>query len=321
MPENIEENLSQLAEEFQIGKSDNPDEQIKKLTQLEKLPSIQVVQALNHFVCKEINPKTLLHIIKTIGKFNDKSSAEPLVELLLWKEKFQEHHLERDEYLKVRCMVASVLGNLKSYNAVVPLLYVLNNKEENYKLRLSVAEALGRIGDKYAVAPLIEVVTNEDEKSIYLRESAAKALGMLGDIRAIDPLVTILEAKKGILDKFTFLKERAIESIGRIGFRDDRIIRVLKNSLLDESPSVRLNAIEALSEIDDDRVFDLIAPMINDSEEDVARGAICALYNVAGREYILDLLQRHDLSEWCRDEIEMILDEESEEDEEENDEE
>jgi hypothetical protein len=53
------------------------------------------------------------------------------------------------------------------------------------------------------------------EKSVYVRESAAAALGMLGDIRAIDPLVSILETKKGFIDKFTFLKEKIIETLSK----------------------------------------------------------------------------------------------------------
>ena len=147
---------------------------------------------------------------------------------------------------------------------------------------------------------------------MYLRESAAKALGMLSDIRAIDPLIRILETKKGIVDKFTFLKERVIEAIGRIGSKDDKAFRVLSNSLLDESPYIRLSAIEALSDLNDDRVFELLEPMIKDEEEDVARSAINALYSIEGKKYIIDLYEKPDLPGWCKDEIEIILEEDNE---------
>ena len=60
------------------------------------------------------------------------------------------------------------------------------------------------------------------KKSVYLRESAVSALGLLGDTRALDPIINILETKQGIMDKFSFLKERAIEAIIKMGFGGKR---------------------------------------------------------------------------------------------------
>lgn len=307
-----EERLLKLSEEFQIGKGINSDEHIRMLSQIESYPRNEVVEIFNFFAAKEINPQVLFYIVKVLGKFNDKSSAGVLADILLLKG--DKYDLKSsDEHLKIRCAIATILGNIKDNASVFPLLYILNNKGENYKLRLGVAEALGRIGDKYAVTPLIDLVTDEEEKSVYLRESAAKALGMLGDMRAVDPLVNILETKKGIIDKFTFLKERIIEAIGRLGFQDDRTIKALSNSLIDESSSIRLGAVEALSEINDKRVIPLIEKMLFDEEEDVARGAVIASYNVLGKDYIIELLKRDDLAGWCKDEIETLLEEADEE--------
>jgi len=317
MPEENEERLTLLAEQFQIGKDINPEEQIKQLSQLDSYSEETRIEILNYFISLEKNPQVLLHLIKTVGKYRDKSSTSILIDILLLKNN-KEATDKPEEYLKVRCMAATVLGNIKDQSSVVPLLYVLNAKDENYKLRLSSAEALGRIGDRFAVAPLIEVVTNEDEKSVYIRESAAKALGMLGDISALDPLINILETKKGIIDKFTFLKERIIEAIGKLGFKDAKAIKALSNALMDESATIRLEAIETLSEIEDERVLSLIEKMIYDQEEDVARGAVAALYNVAGDEYLIDLLRRSDLPGWCKDEAETILAEEEEDEYEES---
>jgi len=312
MHNNIDENLMELAQKFLIGKGIKSDEHIQMLHQIEDFPGKNSLDIFNFFLTQETDPQVLLYIIKVIGKYNDKSSTGALIDLLLWKEACQKRLKDPDDYLKVRCLIAKVLGNLKDYSAVVPLLYVLNNRNENYKLRLSAAEALGSIGDRYAVISLIDIVSDEGEKSVYLRESAAKALGMLGDIRAIDPFIKILESKKGIIDKFTFLKEKIIESLRKFSCNDEKTIKALSSALMDESPCVRLGAIEALSEMNDDRIINLIEPMINDKDEDVARNAIDALYNIAGREYITDLLNRKNLAEWCRDEIGMILEEEDE---------
>lgn len=315
MQEYNKENLTRLMQNFCFEENENPDKQIKKLHELEKLPKDEAINILNFLITQEKNPDVLFYIVKKIGKYNDQSSITGLIELLLFKKDHREDLKNLEDYLKVRCLASSILGNLKNENAVIPLLYILNNKDESYKLRLSSAEALGKIGDKYAVIPLIDIVSNEEEKSVYLRESAASALGMLNDIRAIEPFIKILETKKGIVDKFTFLREKIIEALGRIGSRDEKILKTLSNALSDESPCIRLSAIETLTELNDDKSLKLIEQMLNDEEEDVARCAVNALYNIAGKNYIVELMEKPDLSGWCKDEIETILEEEEDNDE------
>ena len=226
-----------------------------------------------------------MNVIQCSDRLRDKSSLSPLLDLLLMKNK----PLENEAYINVRVMCAGAVANLKDTSAVNALLYCMNNKDEHYKVRLACADALGRIGDKYAVTPLIEIMKDEDEKSVYLRETAAKALGMLGDMRAVDALVSILEAQKGIWSKFTFLKERVIEALGKLKSDDnDRVFNALKNSLLDESAQVRINAIEAIMESNNSKAVEVIHQcLISDEDEEVKENAMIALYNLVGRE-ILD---------------------------------
>ncbi len=192
-------------------------------------------------------------------------------------------------------MCAKAIANLKDTSAVTALLYCLNNKDENYKVRFACADALGKIGDKYAVAPLIDVVKDEDERSVYLRESAASALGMLGDIRAVDPLVSILETKKGILDKFTFLKERVFDA--------------LKLSLMDESAQIRINAIEALMESDYEEAYDAIKGCLTDSDDEVKKNALIALYNMTGRRILDEVIKETCYSDVLKIEAVSIIEE------------
>ena len=178
-------------------------------------------------------------------------------------------------------------------------MYCLNNKNENYRVRLACADSLGRIGDKYAVAPLIEVIKDEEEKSVYLKEGATVALGLLGDSRALDPLVSIIEAKQGIMDKFSFLKERAIEALNKMGFGgNDRVFKALKSSLSDESPQVRIEAIEALMDSENPQAFDIIKNVLeNDSDEEVKKNALIALYNISDRTILDEVLTSPKYSE------------------------
>lgn len=246
----------------------------------ETYPPNSLVTIYNHFLVFPISADILTHVIRCIDKHRDKSSLSPILDLLLNKE----------NPTNLRVMSAKVIANFKDTSAVTPLLYCLNNKDEPYQIRLACADSLGKIGDKYAVAPLIEVVQDEEEKSVYVRESAAAALGMLGDIRAIDPLVSILEGKKGFLDKFTFLKERVIEALGKLNLSSDRVFKALEHALTDESACIRINAIEALMESEDERAYGLIKEMLEDRDEEVKKNALIALYNMVGRDILNEVL-------------------------------
>jgi HEAT repeat protein len=204
-------------------------------------------------------------------------------------------------------MCAKAIANFKDTTAVTPLLYCLNNRGENYKVRLACADALGKVGDKYAVAPLINIVADEEEKSVYVRESAAVALGMLGDMRAIDPLVSILESKKGFIDKFTFLKERVIEVLGKFNFRSERVFKALSHSLSDESAQIRINAIEALMDSDDERAYGLIKEMLEDLDDEVKKNALIALYNMVGRDILDEVLEDKKYSDYLKEEANNLI--------------
>ena len=278
--------LGLIAKECNLFDESDINSVILKIQALDEIyERDNLVRIYNYFLSIATNPNIIMCVIQCSDRLRDKSSLTYLLDLLLMKN----IALGKENYINVRAMCAKAIANLKDTSAVTPLLYCLNNKDENYKIRLACADALGRIGDKYAVAPLIDVVKDEDEKSVYLRESAASALGMLGDLRAVDPLVTILEAQKGLWSKFTFLKERIIETLGKLRIDDnERVFNALKNSLVDESSQIRINAIEAIMNSENPKAVETIKTcLVNDSDEEVKKNALIALYNLIGRE-ILD---------------------------------
>ena len=231
------------------------------------------------------------------------------MDILLLKSENSEE-INRDDYINARVLAAKAIANLKDTTAVNSLLYCLNNKNENYKVRFACADALGKIGDRYAVIPLIDVMKDEDEKSIYIRESAASALGMLGDVRAIEPLVNILETKNGIIDKFTFLKERVLEALGKLKIGENqRVFDAVKKSLIDESPQIRINAIEAIMESENPDAYDTIKPSLKDSDDEVKRNAIIALYNLVGRDILDEVISSPEYSDFLKIEAVSMIDE------------
>jgi HEAT repeat protein len=305
--------LNQIIKECDIFDDNNTEAVVKNIQSLdERFEKDNLVEIYNYILSIAKNPEILMNTIQCSDRLRDKSSLNPLLDLLLMKN----IQSDSDDFINVRVMCTKAIANLKDTSAVTPLLYCLNNKDENYKIRLACADALGRIGDRYAVAPLIEVVKDEDEKSVYLRESAASALGMLGDLRAVEPLVGILEAQKGIWSKFTFLKERIIEALGKMRVDDDeRVFNALKNSLVDDSPQVRINAIEAIMESDNPHAVETIRTcLMDDEDEEVKKNAMIALYNLIGRE-ILDEVAEGNFSDNLKMEAVSMISEYEEDDE------
>ena len=250
---------------------------------------LDLVKIYNYMLINTTNPDIIVFLIKALDSYRHPSSLELLVDILLLRNYQSCEEDLKEKYIKVRVMTAKAIANYKNTDVVSSLLYCLNNKNENYRVRLACADALGKIGDKYAVTPLINVMSDEEEKSVYLRESAVTALGMLGDVRAIEPLVKILEAKQGIMDKFSFLKERIIEALNKIGYNDDaRVYKALKLSLSDASPQVRIDAIEGLMNSDNPESYEIIKDcLLNDDNDEVKKNALVALYNMSDRK-ILD---------------------------------
>ena len=249
-----------------------------------------------------------MFLLQKIDKFKDKSSRPLLIDSLLMKDKLAQRISDPDNLMRIRVNITKALANTKDSQAVYPLLYCLNSKDEHYKVKLSCADALGKIGDRYAVLPLMNIVEDESEASVYVKESAVSALGMIGDEKAVDSLVSILESKKGLLDKFTFLKERALEALNKLSFRGERVFNALVKSLRDESPQVRINAIEVLMNSDDDRAIGLIKGMLDDSNKEVVQNAVIALYNLLGDDILVDIINSDEYSENAKSEALKLQD-------------
>lgn len=293
-------NLDVIAEGCSVLSDVEPSVVMKNIDGLEnEYSETELVAIYNHFLTISQNQDILMYLVRCVDKYRDKSSVNVILGLLK----------DRDNSVNLRAMCAKVSANFKDTIAVIPLLDCLNNKDEDYKVRLSCADALGRVGDKYAVAPLISIVQDEEEKSVYVRESAAAALGMLGDLRAIDPLLSILESKKGFIDKFTFLKERVIEVIGKFHFSSERVFKALEHSLTDESAAIRINAIEALMDSRDDKAYGLIKDMLDDRDDEVKKNALIALYNMVGTDILDEVMGSDQYGDFLKQEVESIMEE------------
>lgn len=282
---------------------------IKNIANLEEFyDASDLVSIYNYCLLNIEEPEILIQIVKYSDAYRATSTLNILLDMLVLKLN-DETDKEIDSLVNLRAMCAKAIANYKDTSTVSTLLYCLNNKREHYKVRLACADALGRIGDKYAVRPLIDVVEDEDEKSIYLKESATFALGLLGDTSAIDPLISILESKQGFLDKFSFLKEKIVEALGKLNFNNKKVLKALKNSLLDSSPIVRINAIEAIMNSEEEEAVSLIKPCLNDEDDEVKKNALIAIYNLCGRDILDEVIELPIYSEFIKKEAMELIEE------------
>lgn len=271
------------------------------------------VHCLMNCVCQERSSRMVIHVIGVLGRIRSEEAVPVIIDALLathidlYENPDPADFIQSDESMRLRCCAALTLGKIGDTRAIIPMMSILNNRDENYRLRLGVAESLGKLGDDYAVKPLIDILADEREKSVYLKESVAKALGMLGDIRAIEPLIDILESKRGIRDKFNFLKEQVIEAVGRIGKPNRKATNSLILALNDEAISIRLAAVEALVSLGDNESMEALKERVFDESDEVAKSAIYAIYRLGGEAAIRDLLSRENLPRFLRDEMEGYI--------------
>ena len=284
-----------------------PDIVLRRIFDVEKkMSKSEKAQFLVYLLGTIKDGAMLVEILKNCKTENCPEILPALLDILLLKNMEEGYS---DELINARVLCAKIIAGYKDTSALGTLLYCLNNKNENYKVRLACADALGRIGDRYAVKPLIDVVKDEEEKSVYVQESATFALGMIGDSDAIDPLISIMEAKQGLIGKFSFLKERIVEALGKLNSNNKKVLKVLKNALMDSSPMVRINAIEALMNSDYENASELIRTALKDEDDEVKRNALIALYNIEGRDILEEVISLPVYNDFLKNEAQNMLDE------------
>lgn len=252
---------------------------IKKLSELDTdLSASEIIELYEYILGCVKDSEVLSGVIKLADAYRDKKILSKLLDILLLK---TVDNTDADNLINTRVLCAKAIANYKDTSTVGALLYCLNNKGENYKIRLACADALG----------------------------------MLGDVSAIDPLVSIMEAKQGLLGKFSFLKERIVEALGKLNINNSKVLKVLKNALYDSSPMVRINAIEALMNSDYEEAPELIRTALKDEDDEVKRNALIALYNIIGRDILDEVISLPGYNEFLKTEARNIIEEYEEVDE------
>ena len=88
-----------------------------------------------------------------------------------------------------------------------------------------------------------------------------------------------------------------------------KVLKALKNSLMDSSPMVRINAIEAIMNSGDEASIDYIRPSLQDEDDEVKKNALIALYNLIGRDILDEVIDLPIYNESLKNEAQALVDE------------
>ena len=79
--------------------------------------------------------------------------------------------------------------------------------------------------------------------------------------------------------------------------------------MLDPSPMVRINTIEALMNSEYDEAEELIRTALKDEDEEVQRNALVAMYNLIGRDILDEVISLPGYSKFLKEEAQNMIDE------------
>jgi HEAT repeat protein len=204
----------------------------------------------------------------------------------------------------VRKNLAYVLGEIRSKDAVQPLISALN--DEHGLVREYAAIALGKIGDAQTTNALVIALKSDARYDV--REMAAWALGEIGDDTAIPALVdaladTEIEVVDNALDALIgFAKSDSryliealsvdnadiqcgiLEILSKAGVNhaQDAIIELLSH----KNDRVRLYAVAALGELGDSNLIPRVLLLLSDEYYAVRASAAYALGKIGDKRAI-----------------------------------
>jgi HEAT repeat protein len=163
--------------------------------------------------------------------------------------------------------------------AIPELIAILEDEDAEEDLRWYAARILGDLKSQDAIAPLMELLQKSESEEI--KEVAATALGQMGTI-AIATLTDLL-VKEDIGENSSYhnpiLAEEtrllAVKTLARI--RHKEIIPFLLSVVQDSQVKIRMAAIEALSSFQDTHIPPVLLNALNDTAASVRKEAVLGL--------------------------------------------
>jgi|GEM_PF-5632794 len=233
-----------------------------------------------------------------LGRFEDRSVIPILLKAL------------KDPDEEVRNYATSSLGDLKSHEALTPVIELLNSKKTRELSKFFYIAALEQIADPKAVPALMKCLKssewNTKEMAIsalahfkvkkatpqickalkddegLVRGEAARALGELGDPKTADYLLSALK------DKDTNVRAAAMLSLARL--KDKRAYAILIKMADECKPGIGLYAAAALGTYKDKRAYPHIIPYLTNTYSPSAYAISYSLVSLGDERAIKPLI-------------------------------
>lgn len=222
-----------------LSKMDGPLN-IGPICQLLRDPDLEVANRAIDVVVRAKDPETMKYLIEVL----------------------------KDENEYARRAGVEVLNHLGTTNDIKHLLQVI--KDDDWWVRTRAADALGKIGGPRVVDAVIELIRDEDED---VRRAAIEILNQTKDERAINFLI---EATK---DKDWWVSERAVDALAEIGSK--KAVPALMDLLKTDNARSLPTVARALGKLGDTRVIEPLVQLLDRPEKEVKVEAINALARLA----------------------------------------
>ena len=222
-----------------LSKMDGPI-QIGPVCQLLRDPDLEVANRAIDVVVRAKDPETMKYLVEVL----------------------------KDENEYARRAAVEVLNHLGTARDIKHLLQVI--KDDDWWVRTRAADALGRIGGPRVVDAVIELVRDEDED---VRRAAIEILNQTKDERAVNFLI---EATK---DKDWWVSERAVDALAEIGSKKalPALMELLNANNTRSLPTIA----RALGKLGDARTIEPLVQLLERPEKEIRVEAINALARLA----------------------------------------
>lgn len=179
---------------------------------------------------------------------------------------------------RVRRQAATALAQLHDPKSGEALLHMVSDHPD--LIEEETVEALGLLGHESAVGPLSKLL--QSPRSM-IRRAAARALGRIGCEEAVEPLI-----KSAADADDPDLRRASLQALRHLGAREAQA--VIADALFDPTPSVRIAAAEAISDMELTSALPFVRQALNYYDDEAASESAYALGCIGSEDDIPQIL-------------------------------
>src|SRR5258706_419300 len=190
----------------------------------------------------------------------------------------------KDKDKRVRAVAAKAVARLGGEGAVAALSPLLQDEVDD--VRFAAANGLGRLGSEEARAPLLGLLKYGTVK---VRRAVFRALSRLKGAPPRESIAGLLDA---LYDDDAVVRAYAIDVLSGANKRDKRILPVVRLQLKDTNVHVRKASVRALGVLGDESIVTALEDALTDDSPEVRMVAVDALERIGGNKAAA-VLEKH----------------------------